>query len=280
MKKLFLVLTCGLIVTGSFEGLSQDSWNNVLKKGEGTLGVIYYQQPGLIQKDNKGELSGLCISILNDFVDFVHTKYDKKITIKYIYEEPVFSSFLEKIKTTPHIMGIGNITITSERKKFIQFTESYLANSVILLSHKNAPDITALDQCAEKFKDYTALVIGQSTHELYMASIKKKYYPNLTIKTISSGLEVMDEMAKDPKSFGIIDLTEYIYAVRSKLPLKRHAVKINEKNEELGFAMQLSNDWQIPWKEFLTPEYKQSVKYRKHIVNNLGSSFLALVEMQ
>jgi hypothetical protein len=89
----------------------------------------------------------------------------------------------------------------------------------------------------------------------------------------------MDEMTKNSKSFGIIDLTEYIYAVRSKLPLKRHAVKINETNEELGFAMQLGNDWQQPWREFLTKEYKQSVMYRKHIVNNLGSSFLTLVEM-
>lgn len=279
MKKSLLVLTCTIILTSSFESLSQNSWSDVVKKGEGTLGIIYYQQPGLIQKDNAGELSGLCIAILNDFADFVHKKYGKKITIKYVYEEPVFSTFLEKIKTTPNILGIGNITITPERKTFLQFTESYLANPVILLSHKNAPDITALDQCAEKFKDYTALVIGQSTHELYITSIKKKYCPTLAVKKINSGLAVMDEMAKNPKTFGIIDLTEYIYAVRSKLPLKRHAVKITEKNEELGFAMQLNNDWQIPWKEFLTPEYKQSVKYRKHIVNNLGASFLALVEM-
>ncbi len=279
MKKSLLLLTCILIFISSVESLSQDSWSNVLKKGEGTLGIIYYQQPGLIQKENTGELSGLCIDILNDFADFVYEKYNKKITIKYVAEEPVFSSFLEKIKTTPNIIGIGNITITPERKKFIQFTESYLTNPVILLSHKSAPDITALDQCAEKFKDYTALVIGQSTHELYMASIKKKYYLSLTVKKISSGLEVMDEMTKNPKSFGIIDLTEYIYAVRSKLPLKRHAVKINETNEELGFAMQLANDWQQPWKEFLTKEYKQSIMYRKHIVDNLGSSFLSLVEM-
>lgn len=279
MKKLLLFLTCILVLISSVESVSQDSWSTVLKKGEGTLGIIYYQQPGLIQKDNKGELSGLCIAILNDFADFVYKKYGKKITLKYVAEEPVFSTFLEKVKTTPNIIGIGNITITPERKKFIQFTESYLTNPVILLSHKSAPDITALDQCAEKFKDYTALVIGQSTHEQYMASIKKNYYPTLTVKKISSGLEVMDEMAKKPKTFGIIDLTEYIYAVRSKLPLKRHAVKITEKNEELGFAMQLANDWQQPWKEFLTKEYKQSLTYRKHIVNNLGSSFLSLVEM-
>ncbi len=182
MKRSLLFLTCILVIISSVESLSQDSWSNVLKKGEGTLGIIYYQQPGLIQKDNTGELSGLCIAILNDFVDFVYKKYDKKITIKYVAEEPVFSSFLEKIKTTPNIIGIGNITITAERKKFIQFTESYLTNPVILLSHKSAPDITALDQCAEKFKDYTALVIGQSTHEQYMASIKKKILPKLSCK--------------------------------------------------------------------------------------------------
>ncbi|NBP67345.1 MAG: hypothetical protein EBR30_20160 [Cytophagia bacterium] len=279
MKKSIVVLTGIIILINSFTSFCQDKWSDIVKKGEGTLGIIYYQQPGLIQKDKAGELSGLCVGILNDFVDFVDKKYGKKVTIQYITEEPSFRLFIDRIKTTPLVIGVGNITITPEREKFIRFTKPFLTNPVVLLSHKNAPDITALSQMPEKFKTYTALVVEKSTHEVYLQNIKNNYYPDLSIKKVTSGLALMDEMVKNPKTFGVIDLTEYIYAVRNKLPLKRHAVKISDKNEELGFAMQLNNDWQIPWSEFLTSEYKQSVKYRKHIVNNLGSSFLGLVEM-
>ncbi|MCZ8215972.1 MAG: transporter substrate-binding domain-containing protein, partial [Cyclobacteriaceae bacterium] len=271
MKKSIVVLTGILILVNSFTSFSQDKWSDVVKKGEGTLGIIYYQQPGLIQKDKTGELSGLCVDILRDFVDFVEKKYGKKVNIQYLGEETVFRSFIDRIKTTPLALGVGNITITPEREKFLRFTNPFLTNPVILLSHKNAPDITALTQTAEKFKAYTALVVERSTHETYIDLIKNNYYPGLSIKKVTSGLALMDEMVKNPKTFGVIDLTEYIYAVRNKLPLKRHAVKISDKNEELGFPMQLNNDWQIPWGEFLTGEYKQSVKYRKHIVNNLGS---------
>jgi ABC-type amino acid transport substrate-binding protein len=278
MKNSILLGTVALMCTLQLHSLAQDSWSQIVKKGEGTLGVIYYQQPGMIQKDKAGELSGLCIDILKDFVAFVEKKYNKKIYIQYIKEEISFSAFIESIKATPNIIGIGNITITAERKKSIQFTEPYLANPVILLSHKNAPDVSSSDQIPVKFKDYSALVVNKSTSEIYINAIQKKYYPTLTIKKVGSGIELMDEMVRNPKTFGTLDLTEYIYAVRNKLPLKRHTVKISEKNEALGFGMQLNNDWQMVWKAFLTPEYKQSVNYRKHVVNNLGTSFLGLVD--
>lgn len=279
MKKSLLLLTVTLILASSFKSLSQDSWSNVLKKGEGTLGIIYYQQPGIIQKDQSGKLNGLCVDILEDFVNFVNLRYGKKISIKYISEETVFSVFIERVKSTPDIIGVGNITITPERKKFLTFTESFLTNPVILLSHKTSPDISSQTQIATKFNGYTALVVDKSTHETYIKKIKSENYPTLAIRKTTSGLALMDEMAKDNKTFGVIDLTEYIYAIRNKLPLKRHDVKLNEKNEELGFATSLNNDWHQPWKEFLTTEYKQSVSYRKHIVDNLGASFLSLVEM-
>lgn len=270
------VLLCVLVFTLILQErvYCQDSWSQVLKNGEGTLGVIYYQQPGIIQKDKAGALSGLAIDILEDFVAFVEKKYNRRVHIRYVKEEADFGSLMESIKATQNIIGIGNIAITEERKKYIQFTESYLTNPVILLSHKTAPDITSLGQTASKFKGYSALIVDKSTAEIYVTSLRKTYYPNLVIRKVGSGTALMNEMVKNPKTFGTIDLTEFIYAVRNNLPLKRHAVKISDKNEELGFGMQLNNDWKMPWGEFLTPEYKQSTQYRKHIADNLGSGFL------
>jgi hypothetical protein len=48
--------------------------------------------------------------------------------------------------------------------------------------------------------------------------------------------------------------------------------------EELGFIMAKHTDWDIPMKEFLTIEYRNSVAYRKIISENLGATFMNLVK--
>jgi hypothetical protein len=64
--------------------------------------------------------------------------------------------------------------------------------------------------------------------------------------------------------------------VRKKLPVKRHDVDLGNA-EELGFIMAKQTDWDEVWNEFLTSDYRKSVRYKKIIADNLGSTFLNLV---
>src|SRR5258708_17197654 len=275
MKKIFFL--CLLITNLGFaQKYKGDSWATVNSKGSGTLGVVYYPQPGLIYEDG-GKIKGVCTEILNDFVAFVQTKYGKKVTIQYMGAEKDYSDFLKVCQTTPDILGVTNVTITDERKKILKFTPAFLSNEETLITHKDAPTVESLQKISTALKGYTAKMVVSSVHIKYIEQIKKNYMPSLEYSTGPSGSEILKEISTNPKLFTILDFTEYVDATRKQLPIKRQNVKVGEL-QELAFAMSKQTDWDKIWAEFLTPEYRKSEKYRKVIATNLGGAYLSLLK--
>jgi len=269
---LFLLVT-NLVMAQKYKG---DSWATVNTKGNGTLGVVYYPQPGLIYEEG-GKIKGVCSDILNDFVAFVQTKYGKKVTVQYLGAENVYSDFLKVVQTTPDILGVTNVTITDERKKMFKFTPAFLSNEETLITHKDAPTIESMQKIGTALNGYTAKMVVSSVHIKYIEQIKKNYMPSLEYSTGPSGSEILKEISTNPKLFTILDFTEYVDATRNKLPIKRQNVKVGEL-QELAFAMAKQTDWDKIWTEFLTPEYRKSEKYRKVIATNLGGAYLSMLK--
>jgi ABC-type amino acid transport substrate-binding protein len=277
MRVIFVFL-CLLLATTSFaQKYKGDSWEKVKASG-GTLTVIYYEQPGLIYKDAAtGKIKGVCADILDDFTKFVQEKYGKKLTINYAGQEQVFPEFLSITQNTANILGVTNVTITDERKKILKFTPSFMSNPVVMLSHKDAPSISSVTEIGTTLKDYSAKVITGSTHVKVIEKIKKENAPGLKVSYANSGGDILKELSGGPKFFTILDFTEYIDATRRQLPVKRQSINFGAA-EELAFIMAKQTDWDQPWSEFLTPEYKKGVRYRKIIVDNLGATFLGILK--
>jgi Bacterial extracellular solute-binding proteins, family 3 len=278
MRKLILMIfLLSAIADNLFAQLaSGDSWSKVKSSGAGTLAVLYYEQAGLIQ-DANGKPEGLCVAILNDFTAFVQKKYNKKITIQYVGKEPVFTKFLSTTEKSPNLLGVTNITITEERKKVLKFTPPFISNPVVLLTHKDAPTVTSFSEISKKLDGYSAEIIGGSTHVKFINKIKKENWPNLTITWGPSGQEILKKINSNPKLFTILDFTEFVDANRKRLPVKKQNVDFGEP-EQLAFAMSKSNDWDEPWKEFMTDEYRKSPQYRKYVSDNLGMAFLSVLK--
>lgn len=253
-----------------------DSWAKVKAAGSGTLTVFYYEQPGLIYEEG-GKVKGACADLLVEFKKFVEKKHGKKIEVKYAGKEPVFSEFLLQAQKCKDVLGVTNVTVTDERKKLMKFTPPFLSNPVVMISHKDAPALTDLSEISEKFKGYSAEIIQGSTHTKHMERVKKEYMPKLKITTNSSGGEILKKIGTNPKLFTILDFTEYIDATRKNLPVKRQNIDFGAA-DDLAFIMNKQSDWDEVWKEFMTPDYRKSVKYRKIISDNLGSTFLSILK--
>src|SRR6478609_51454 len=246
-----------------------DSWSKVKANG-GALTVIYYEQPGLIYKDAaSGKMKGICVDILGDFAEYIQTKYGKKVEIKYAGKEQIFPNFMSITQNTPNILGVTNVTITEERKKTLKFTPSFMNNPVVMLTHSSAPNINNVSEISTAMKDYGAKVISGSTHVKIIDKIKKENAPGLKVSFVNSGGEVLKELSTGSKYFTILDFTEYLDATRRQLPVKRQNINFGAA-EELAFVMARQTDWDQPWNEFMTMEYRRSVRYRKIIVENLG----------
>jgi hypothetical protein len=101
--------------------------------------------------------------------------------------------------------------------------------------------------------------------------------PGLKISYGSNGPEILKKISTNPKLFTILDFTEYVDATRKNLPVKRQNLNFGEA-EELAFVMAKSSDWDEIWREFLTPDYRKGVRYRKIMADNLGPTFLSILK--
>jgi hypothetical protein len=134
-----------------------------------------------------------------------------------------------------------------------------------------------LEDMSKTFSGFSAQVITGSTHVKYIEEIKKQYFPSLPVTYATSSESVIKNLSTNTKLFSILDFTEYIGVVRKKIPVKRQDVELGNP-EPLGFIMSKQTDWDVLFKEFLTDEYRKSVRYKEIIADNLGTSFLSLVK--
>jgi ABC-type amino acid transport substrate-binding protein len=278
MKSLTFYLLFLIVFTFS-EGVAQingKSWNEIKSAGEGELTCVYYQTPGLVFEEN-GKMQGVCIDIMTEFNDFVSEKYNVNLTFKFEKRIPVFTDFINTVKNSKNIMGVCNTSITAERKQYLSFSPAYMNNPSVLLSNQEAGTLREFSNMAENFAGYKAVIIKGSTHEKYLNKIAGQFYPNLTIEYVDSGTEVNSKLRSNTKYFTLIDFTEYFDAVRKKMNVTRHPVPLNELEDQLGFIFPKGSDWAKVWEEFLTPSFKESVKYKKIVADNLGTSFVNLI---
>lgn len=252
------------------------NWADIQPGSSGKLTVVYIEQYGLIYKDKSGQMKGVCVDILSDFAKYAKDKYGKTVTVHYAGEEPDFATFLTISKDTPGVLGVTNTTITEERKKIFKFSPPFMMNRLVLLSHNSAPSVSSLNELPVKLTGFSAQAIGGSLHVDYIKKIKADYMPTLNITYATTGREIIKNLATNKKVFTVIDLTEFIESVHNKLPVKNHPVNVGIV-EELGFIMSRQSDWDVLFKEFLTPEYRNSSRYRQIITENLSPTFLALV---
>ena len=277
LKFISLSILIGVSTTAYTQKYQGDSWAKVKSSGSGSLTVVYAEQFGLIYKDKDGKIKGVCVDILSDFAQFIKTQHGKIITIKYAEEIPVFSEFLKTSQNTLNILGVTNTTITEERKKVLKFSPAYMSNRQVMLTNNKSPSIVSLRELPSKFPDFTAQVIAGSTHVEYVEKIKSEYMPSLKITQETSGPAIIKNLITNQKMFTIIDFTEFVDVVHKKLPIKRQMVDVGVV-EELGFIMSKQTDWDVPLKEFLTSDYRNSMAYRKIISENLGATFMNLVK--
>jgi ABC-type amino acid transport substrate-binding protein len=256
--------------------LTGSSWATIKDAGRGELTCVYYQTPGLVFEEN-GKMQGVCIDIMDEFKNYVQEKHNVALSFTFEKKIPVFTDFINTVRRSKNIMGVCNTSITTERKKYLDFSPSYMNNPSVLLSNQEAEVLRDFSNMASNFEGYKAVIIRGSTHEQYLKKIASEYFPDLTIEYVNSGSEVNAKLRSNSKYFTLIDFTEYFDAVRKKMNVTRHPMPLNELEDQLGFIFPKGSGWQSIWNEFLTPEFKESVTYKKIVADNLGTAFVNLI---
>lgn len=280
LKSVFLltvIFLCSYVVHGQASG---DTWAKSQSAGSGTISLAYVETPGFVYKDASGNLTGICVEIVNDFVRYVNDNKGVKINTKFIGDGSSFSKMYNTAKSGKGgVFGLGNITITEARKKEIKFSPTFIRNIAILITQNSVPTLKGMSEISDKFNGLKAYTAKGTLNEKRILEIKAKYYSDVEIKYASSSPETLSKVISDPKSFSYLDIAFYLDALKKKQPVKRHAVG-DKASEEFGLIMPMNSDWQPLIEEFFAANggYINSVGYKKILTNHLGVAGVKLIE--
>jgi ABC-type amino acid transport substrate-binding protein len=278
--KHFLILLFSLIFTATFsQNYIGDSWSSVKSSKGGSLSLAYVETPSFVYKDKSGNLTGICIDIVNDFVKWVNATKGVNLSTKFVGDGSSFRGMYDKTKAgSGGVFGLGNITITDERKREIKFSPPIITNFAILVTQPSAPTLTKLEDISKSFANFTAYSAKGTLNEKRILELKQKFFPGMKITNTTTSQETLEKIFSDPNSFAYLDLAFYIEAVQMKKPVKRHAVG-DKAAEQFAFIMPPNSDWSPVLEEFFSANggYTNSKEYKTILVKHLGESGVNLL---
>ncbi len=177
------------------------------------------------------------------------------------------------------VFGLGNITITEERKKQVKFSPPFITNFTILVTQNAVPTLAKFEDLPTTFGKLTAYTAKGTLNEKRIVELKEKYFPAMKIAYTSTSQETLEKVFADPNGFAYLDLSFYLEAVQLKKSVKRHPVA-DKAAEQFGFVMPLNSDWYPVLDEFFKANggYLNSAQYRKILVTHLGETGVKLLQ--
>ncbi len=273
----FFIMSTWLCAAQNYTG---DSWSQVKASGKGAVTFAYVETPGFVYKDKAGKLTGICVDIMGDFVKFVNDTKKVSLESKFMGDGSNFKGMYDKVKASSGgVFGLGNITITDERKKEVKFSPPFITNFAILITHNEVPTLSKLEDLSTTFSKLTAYTAKGTLNEKRITELKQKYFPDMKITVTSTSPETLSKMVADPTGFAYLDLAFYLDAIQEHKSIKRHPIG-DKGAEQFGFVMPMNSDWYPLLDEFFKANggYTNSPAYKNILTKHLGETGVKLLQ--
>jgi ABC-type amino acid transport substrate-binding protein len=281
MKKITLLILYFIVsLTLTAQNYSGSSWGEAKAQGKGAITLAYVETPGFVYKDATDKTTGICIDIMNDFVSYV--KSEKKVTldVKMVGDGTNFKGMYEKVKNSSQgVFGLGNITITEERKKEVKFSPPFITNFAILITQASVPTLAKLEDLPKTFGKLTAYTAKGTLNEKRINELKKNYFPEMQITLVGTSHDTFEKITTDPNGFAYLDVAFYLEAMKQRKSVKRHPVG-DKAAEQFGFIMPMNSDWYPVMDDFFKANggYTNSAQYKNILTKHLGLTGLKLLQ--
>jgi ABC-type amino acid transport substrate-binding protein len=272
-----LLLSAGSLKAQTYSG---DTWASAKSKGSATISLAYVETPAFAYKDKAGKLTGICLDIISDFEKWLSENKKTKLTTKFVGDGTSFRGMFDKVKSSSGgVIGLGNVTITTERKKEVKFSPPFITNFAILITNSNVPTLAKLEDIKVSFANLTAYAAKGTTNEKRILELKEKYFPSMKIVYTTTSQETLDKVVLDPNGFAYLDIAFYLEAVEQKKNVKRHPIG-DKSAEQFGMIMPQSSDWTPVMEEFFASNggYVNSSQYKTILRKHLGETGMKLIQ--
>ncbi|MFW6348464.1 MAG: substrate-binding periplasmic protein [Cyclonatronaceae bacterium] len=219
------------------------------QQGYAELKVVYLPMEGFAYTNEYGDLTGVSIEILQEFADFMQVSQGIELRYEFVQED-TFSRFYEEVKSSSGgVFGLGNVTITEERKRELRFSPPYLTNIAVLITHESVPELREMADISTDFQGMDALAFRGTLHEERLRKLQTTYLEDAELFYASSNNEIIERLSEQNDLFAYLDIYNYWRAAERGQPLRQHAVG-DLATERFGIIMPLDSDWRGPLADF------------------------------
>jgi signal transduction histidine kinase len=263
-----LFAICSIKATG-------DKWKDIMENRSGK--VVFYWYPNNIRViDSKDVLDGVEFDLAHSFINYLNEKYEINIELIWI-ETGSFEEVMNTVKNSENgVFGASSISITEERKAYLNFTPIYLSDVAVLVSSPGVPLAHTANEFDEIFRDLTAISIPNTTLSEALFKLKDDRALNFDLEYVNNSGEILDKIESIPNGFGYIDLPNFLVAFDYASKVRRqffYPIKL----EGLAMIYPIKSDWDEPVKAYF--ESKQFENDKRIIISKyFGEDVMEVVE--
>jgi hypothetical protein len=254
------------------------TWAHAEQAGDATLRVLYVPADGFAYTADGDSVTGVTAEIMRAFARWVSERYDVAVTLHFV-EEQDWRVFYGRIRDAHGgVFGLGNVTITDERRRELRFSPPYLTNVAVLITHDAIAELNTLEDVRTTFSGLSALAFEGTLHEERLRFLRDAWIPDAPVAMAQSNSEIIERVAAGGY-FAYVDAYNFWRAQEQGAPLRRHAMG-DDPAEEFGIIMPLNNDWAPLLEEFFARDggYRNAPEYRRILEHHLGASLTEALE--
>ena len=258
--------------------VERSSFSDARAMGEAEVTFFYVPSSGFAYRDAAGDLTGVTVELLRDFARYAAAEHGIALTVEWMEEER-WADFYGYVRDSRGgAFGIGNVTITEDRRDELAFSPPYLNNVAVLVTHEDVPELSSLEEIGTAFRNLTALPYPGTLHETRLHAIGDRHLPDMPTRPVASNDELVSLLASGEGYFGYIDVYNYWRAREAGEPLRRHPVG-DDASETFGVIMPHGSDWAPVMESFFQTGggYAESRRFRALLREHLGDELASLL---
>lgn len=272
----FLRLVLLFVFLAACSNDEPDTWNDAVESGLADVIVYYVPAPGFADPDagTSVDPAGVTADLMREFAEWSAREMDVDLRIRFVREDD-WQAFYRTVRDAGSgVFGIGNVTITEERRREIAFSPPYMPNTAVLITSDAYPELTSWADMAMAFEGLQALAFAGTLHEARLQEVVRSYHPNATIDRAASNSEIVRRV-EEGGYFAYVDGYNVWRAQEDGAAIRHHSIG-DDASEHFGIIMPIESDWQPVLNSFLETFYG-SPEHFQLFERHLGPRVAALI---
>ncbi len=264
MKSIFWPIVLVLLTYYStFSQVNANNWEDIKKSGRGTVTIYWFPNDPYSYVDATGQLIGIEVEIMEGFQKYVKKHNNINLSIRWTRVERFVDVLtLMKNKTLSGAFGTAGFSFSEERRTFMKFSPSYMADIAVLVSTPDIPIVRSQDDLKKYLQGATALTAQGTLLEKELVQLGEENKIDFKIEYTGGSVELIKLLNSRTNSFGYLNLPVYL------LNLDKGLTKLNRQNyltkryEGRGIGLPITSDWDFPINEyFASSEFKKNIEF-------------------